>query len=101
MSFIRVRSANPADPQHEFDIPEPELHANRDIYTVVDPEPVPDARPPIYADALAVSVPVVEDAPAAPDGPSETPAPVPTRAAAPRRSKPGEKTNPAPSGADS
>ncbi|WP_433584550.1 hypothetical protein [Microbacterium hydrocarbonoxydans] len=62
MGFIRVRAAT--GPLHEFDVAEAELAAFPDIYEVLDPEPVDEARAASY---------VVED----PD--PEPPAPTPTR----------------------
>lgn len=46
--FIRVKSAVESDPQHEFDVAVSEFEANRRRYTVVDDQPVADARPPRY-----------------------------------------------------
>lgn len=68
MAFIRVRAAE--GPLHEFDVAEAELAAFPDIYEVLDPEPVDEARPARY---------VAETAP--PDVPPE-----PTRTA-PKRTK--------------
>lgn len=43
MGFIRVRAAE--GPLHEFDVAEAELAAFPDIYEVLDPQPVDEARP--------------------------------------------------------
>lgn len=43
MGFIRVRAAS--GPQHEFDVAEAEHAAFPDLYEVVDPVPVNEARP--------------------------------------------------------
>jgi hypothetical protein len=53
MGFIRVRAAE--GPRHEFDVAEAELAAFPDIYEVLDPEPVDEARAASY---------IVEDPPA-------------------------------------
>lgn len=57
MSFIRVKSANPDDPQHEFDAPSALVGAHPERYVVVDFEPVDEARPVEYV------VPIVPPAP--------------------------------------
>lgn len=46
MTFTRVKSSNPEDPQHEFDAPTRLVEKYPDRYAVVDPEPVDAARPP-------------------------------------------------------
>lgn len=51
MPFLRVRSANRADPQHVFDVSVDQAEAEPELYVVVDPEPSPYARPVEYADA--------------------------------------------------
>lgn len=48
MGFVRVKSSRESDPQHEFDVSEAELAANRETYTVVDDVPVVEAREPLY-----------------------------------------------------
>lgn len=50
--FLRVRSAHPGDPLHEFDVHADELERNPHLYTVVDPVPVPRPRSPIFRDGL-------------------------------------------------
>lgn len=69
MAFIRVRAAEGA--LHEFDVAEAELRAYPDIYEVVDPTPVDEARPARY-----VTVPE--------DPPKDS---SPPKRSAPRRSK--------------
>lgn len=49
--FIRVRSANPEDPAHEFHAPVGEVEAHPDLYEVVDDTIVSAPEPPTYADA--------------------------------------------------
>lgn len=46
MGFIRVRAVD--GPLHEFDVSEAEYAATPDVYEVLDPEPVADARYPRY-----------------------------------------------------
>jgi len=46
--FVRVRSASPNDPQHEFHAAAAEVEANPDLYEVIDPEPVSAPEPPLY-----------------------------------------------------
>lgn len=45
MSFIRVRSAVPCGPLHEFDIPVVTLERHPDRYKVIDKKPVAKQRP--------------------------------------------------------
>lgn len=45
--FIRVRSAQPGDPDRDFDVPVVELNRNPSLYVVVDPEPSPVFRAPV------------------------------------------------------
>lgn len=45
MSFIRVRSAVPGGPLHEFDIPVATFERHPDRYKVIDMEPVAKQRP--------------------------------------------------------
>lgn len=46
MTFIRVKSANKKDPQHEFYVSE--KNAGNERYKIVDPEPVAAIRPALY-----------------------------------------------------
>lgn len=46
--FIRVKSANPTDPQHEYDASERAVAAAPERYIVIDPEPVDRPRPATY-----------------------------------------------------
>lgn len=54
MPFVRVRSANPADPQHIFDVSVEESEINSDLYVIVDPEPSDMSRP---AEIVEVAAP--------------------------------------------
>lgn len=45
MPFIRVRGASIGDPLHEFDVSVREQSAHSELYEVLDPEPVAEARP--------------------------------------------------------
>lgn len=44
MPFIRVKSANPEDPQHEFDVPAARAERHPERFTIVDDVPVDAAR---------------------------------------------------------
>lgn len=50
MPFVRVRGAGPKDPPHEFDAPVGVVEADPELYVVLDPEPVPEPRPPLYGE---------------------------------------------------
>lgn len=56
MSFIRVRSANPADPQHEVDVHVRVVAADPDLYEVLDKVPVPGPRPPKIVEPVKAPV---------------------------------------------
>lgn len=73
MPFVRVKSAVKTDPQHEYDVSVDEYEANKSDYTLLDGDPVPEPREPLYVTAPAKK---------------------------PTRKKPGE-TDTAPDGADS
>lgn len=49
MGFIRVRAAE--GPRHEFDVAEAEYAATPDVYDLLDPVPVVEARSPRYVTA--------------------------------------------------
>lgn len=72
--FVRVRSAVPGAPRHEFDVPVREYEHRKDRYVLVDGDPVKLSRPPKY---------VKKSAPAK----------------KPRAKKPAENKNDAPAGA--
>lgn len=50
MPFVRVRSADPADPQHAFDVSVDEARINADLYRVIDAEPADQSRPAEYVE---------------------------------------------------
>lgn len=56
MGFIRVRGASAGDPLHEFDASEAEVAANPELYVVLDPKPVDEARPQKYVPRSAEGV---------------------------------------------
>lgn len=84
MPFLRVRSANPADPKHVFDVSVDQAEAEPDLYVVVDKEPSPHSRPAEYAEPKSAPKkaprkparkPAVKNPPAPPaqgDKPGET-----------------------------
>lgn len=61
MPFVRVRSAGPGDPPHEFDVPAREVEKHPDLYKVIDPKPVATSRP---ASFVPGRVPVKSNRPA-------------------------------------
>lgn len=65
MPFVRVTSADPADPQHAFDVSVDEATVNAALYRVIDAEPVEQSRPAEY----------VEPRPARPAAPRKPRAP--------------------------
>ena len=52
MPFVRVKSARPGDPLHEFDVAVAEALRHPDAYSVIDPKPVAVARPASFIPGL-------------------------------------------------
>ncbi|MEV8023397.1 hypothetical protein [Microbacterium sp. NPDC080220] len=88
MPFVRVRSKQPGDPLHEYDVAAPEAAAHPELYEVLDPIPVQTARPATFV-AGVVKTPRPRKRPAK------------RTAKKPASPRPGEDTSTAPAGADS
>ena len=61
MTFIRVRSAIPGGPLHEFDIPIVTFDRHRDRYKVIDKKPVAKQRPASHIPGVVVASKTGED----------------------------------------
>tara|TARA_R110002020_G_scaffold48774_4_gene139033 strand:+ start:359 stop:541 length:183 start_codon:yes stop_codon:yes gene_type:complete len=52
MPFIRVKSSEKTDPQHEFHVSTIEYEANKDRYTRVEKGESDESRPPLYVEPV-------------------------------------------------